>query len=388
MGAPFTSDELEGISASEFRQRIAVTREALIRGGLSGLAAFGDCWRGANVTYFTEFRPLDGVSDIANAVFFLDADDDPVLFVSSQCYQYAASVTVFEVCDFADMPDRLRRFAAKSRKAPVGLAGAAYIPASVLDRLRGNLDPVQIVPTTVLAELKAIKSPTEIRLLRHAAALTDAAMDAIRNALATGARYNERDLASIADRAMLAGGADRTAYDSMVQAGPRAAFNLARPTDRMLEPGDLVMTDIGARYRGYVADGGRGFTYGKASAEKMAIVAAAARAVEAGLDAARPGIQAQELNATIQQALLKSGYERFSSEARGHGTGHGTGMDPEEEAPWIGPGNTTILRENMVFTLKATITVPDVGGLRTEHIVRLSPTGVETLDRYPLELHW
>jgi Xaa-Pro aminopeptidase len=388
VGVETGSGDFKGISDDEFRQRIAATRNVVRQAGLSGLAAFGDCWRGANVTYFTEFRPLDGVSDIANAVFFLGVDDDPVLFVSSQCLDYAASVTSFEVRDFADMPARLRRFAAKTGKAPVGLAGAAYIPASVLDRLRANLDPVEVAPTTVLAELKAIKSPAEIRLLRRAAALTDAAMGAIRDALATGARYSERDLALAADRAMLAGGADRTAYDSMVQAGPRAAFNLARPTDRILEPGDLVMTDIGARYRGYVADGGRGFTYGKASAEKMAIVAAAARAVEAGLEAARPGIQAQELNAVIQQALLKSGYERFSSEARGHGTGHGTGMDPEEEAPWIGPGNTTILRENMVFTLKATITVPGVGGLRTEHIVRLSPDGVETLDRFPLELHW
>jgi Xaa-Pro aminopeptidase len=97
---------------------------------------------------------------------------------------------------------------------------------------------------------------------------------------------------------------------------------------------------------------------------------------------------AHELNAVIQQALVKSGYERFSSEARGHGTGHGTGMDPEEEAPWIGPGNTTILQENMVFTLKSTITVPDVGGLRTERIVRLTSTGVEALDRFPMELHW
>src|SRR5258706_12698219 len=104
------------------------------------------------------------------------------------------------------------------------------------------------------------------------------------------------------------GGAERTAYDTMVQAGPRSAFNLARPTDRIVEPGDLVMTDIGARYRGYVADGGRGFTYGKAIPEKMAIVAAAARAVEAGLEAARPGIEARALNAVIQQALVKSGY--------------------------------------------------------------------------------
>jgi Xaa-Pro aminopeptidase len=187
---------------------------------------------------------------------------------------------------------------------------------------------------------------------------------------------------------MLASGADRTAFDSMVQAGLRSAYNLARPTDRIVQPGDLVMTDIGARYRGYVADGGRGFTYGPTSADKLAIVAAAARAVEAGLAAAQPGMQAQELNTVIQKALVKSGYERFSSEARGHGTGHGTGMDPEEEAPWIGPGNTTVLRENMVFTLKATITVPDIGGLRTERIVRLSPGGVETLDRFPMELRW
>ena len=109
---------------------------------------------------------------------------------------------------------------------------------------------------------------------------------------------------------------------------------------------------------------------------------------EAGLAAARPGLAAFELNAVIQQALIKSGYEQFSSEARGHGTGHGTGMDPEEEAPWIGPGNKTVLQENMVFTLKSTITVPDVGGLRTERIVRLSRTGVETLDAFPMELYW
>lgn len=388
MGVPIASSDLEGISADEFRQRIATVRKALIAAKLSGLAAFGDCWRGANVTYFTEFRPLDGVSDIANAVFFLGVDDEPVLFVSAQTLDYAKSVTAFEVCDFREMPERLRRFAAKAGKGNVGLAGAAYVPATVLDRLKANLDPLQVVPTPVLAEIKAIKSDAEIRLLRRAAALTDSAMAAIRDALATGKQFSERDLALLADRAMLAGGADRTAYDTMVQAGPRSAFNLARPTDRIVEPGDLVMTDIGARYRGYVADGGRGFTYGKASAERMAIVAAAARAVEAGLEAAKPGIEAQQLNAAIQQAMVKSGYEKYSSEARGHGTGHGTGMDPEEEAPWIGPGNATILRENMVFTLKATITVPGVGGLRTEHIVRLSPGGIETLDKFPLELHW
>lgn len=378
----------EGISAEEFRQRVVTVRNAVDKAGLVGLVAFGDCWRGANITYFTEFRPLDGVSDIANAVLLLGVDAEPVLFVSDQTLSYAASVTTFPVASFRELGDRLRAFAAGRQGAKVGLAGAAYIPASVLDRVRSGLADLELAPTSVLAEIKAVKSDAEVRLMRKAAALTDAAMAAIRETLADGNPHTERELAWLADRAMLAGGADRTAFDSMVQAGPRSAYNLARPTDRVLQPGDLVMTDIGARYRAYVADGGRGFTYGIATPEKIAIVAAAARAVEAGLAAARPGMAAHELNSVIQQALVKSGYEKFSSEARGHGTGHGTGMDPEEEAPWIGPGNMTVLQENMVFTLKSTITVPGVGGLRTERIVRLTGSGVEALDKFPMELHW
>jgi Xaa-Pro aminopeptidase len=376
------------ISPEEFLGRIATVRAALEKENLVGLVAFGDCWRGANITYFTEFRPLDGVTDIVNAVFLLGVDSDPILFVSEQTLAYARSVTLFEVRSLHELPDEIRRVAKRYCKGNLGLAGAAFIPASVLDQIKTGLGGLKLEATMALARVKAIKSDAEIRLIRKAASLSDTALVAIRDALTDGKSYTERELALIADRAMLAGGADRTAFDSMVQAGPRSAYNLARPTDRILQSGDLVMTDIGARYRGYVADGGRGFTYGPASADKMSIVAAAARAVEAGLAAARPGIQATDLNAVIQKSIIDSGYEAFSNEARGHGTGHGTGMDPEEEHPMICPGNDTVLQENMVFTLKATITVPDVGGLRIERIVRLNRDGIEALDRFPMELHW
>jgi Xaa-Pro aminopeptidase len=379
----------ESIPPSEYQERIRNVRNGLQSAGLVGLISFGDCWRGANICYFTEFRPLDGVSDIANAIFFLGVDEEqPALFVSKQCVDYATEVTSFPVYSFDEMKGRLEAFAARVQTGTLGLAGAFYFPEDLSRRVRASIGKLTLEETQVLAEIKAIKSEREVALIRKASALTDMAMVAIRDTLADGRPHTERELALVADRAMLAGGAERTGYDSMVQAGPRSAFNLARPTDRVVQPGDLVMTDIGARYRGYVADGGRGFTYGTASAEKIAIVKAAAAAVEAGLAAARPGITASALNETIQQALLESGYEQYSSEARGHGTGHGTGMDPEEEQPWIGPGNKTILRENMVFTLKATITVPGVGGLRTERIVRLTAAGCEPLDVFPMELYW
>jgi Xaa-Pro aminopeptidase len=381
------SAEPEGISAAEYRDRLDRTRAAVEAAGLVGLIAFGDCWRGANVGYFTEFRPLDGVSDIANALVVLPVRGEATLVVSEQCLGYAASVTGFPVRPFRDLDPVLAPLA-RDPDGRVGLAGAAYVPAGVRDRLLGALGGAALEPTTALADLKAVKSRAELRLLRKAAELTDLAMATIRDTLADGLPHTERELARLADAAMIGAGADRTAYDSMIQAGPRSAFNLARPTDRVLRPGDLVMTDIGARYRGYVADGGRGFTYGPVSADKRAIVEAAAAAVEAGLAAARPGMLATELNAVIQRALVESGYERHSGEARGHGTGHGTGMDPEEESPWIGPGNRTRLVAGMVFTLKATITVPGVGGLRTERIVHLAGTGTDPLDTFPMRLHW
>jgi Xaa-Pro dipeptidase len=379
----------EAIPPSEYQQRLQTVQKAIESAGLLGLICFGDCWRAANVCYFTEFRPLDGVSDIANSIVFLEINQEPVLFVSKQCVDYATEVTTFPVVSFDELQPRLGAFAAQhSNGGTVGLAGAFYFPVDLDRRVRTGLGHVKLEETSLLAEIKAIKSDREVDLIRKASALTDAAMVAIRDTLADGKPHTERELALIADRAMLAGGAERTGYDSMVQAGPRSAYNLARPTDRVLQPGDLVMTDIGARYRGYVADGGRGFSYGPVSDEKRAIVQAAAKAVEAGLATARPGITAADLNTAIQAALVQTGYEQYSSEARGHGTGHGTGMDPEEEQPWIGPGNKTILRENMVFTLKATITVPGVGGLRTERIVRLTATGCEPLDVFPMELYW
>jgi Xaa-Pro aminopeptidase len=381
------AEEPKGISATEYRGRLDRARAAVEAAGLVGLVAFGDCWRGANVGYFTEFRPLDGVSDIASALVVLPVDGEATLVVSEQCVGYAASVTGFPVRPFRDLDPALAPLA-RHPGARVGLAGDAYVPASLRDRLLGALGGAALDPTTALADLKAVKSPAEVHLLRKAASLADLAMATIRDTLADGRPHTERELARLADAAMIAAGADRTAYDSMIQAGPRSAYNLARPTDRVLQPGDLVMTDIGARYRGYVADGGRGFTYGPASAEKRAIVEAAAVAVEAGLAAARPGMLAAELNAEIQRALVESGYERYSGEARGHGTGHGTGMDPEEESPWIGPGNRTRLVAGMVFTLKATITVPVLGGLRTERIVHLAETGADPLDAFPMRLHW
>jgi Xaa-Pro aminopeptidase len=383
-----TAPAPKALPTDEIERRVRAVRRRAADAGLSAVLAYADCWRTANVRYFTDFRPLDGVLDIALALLLLPTAGDPVLLVGDGCLEYARSVSHFRVETFSALEGVLSLHVASAAGGPVGLAGHKQIPAWLKEAAVDALGRVPLVPTSVLAEEKARKSSWELTQIREAARITDHAMVAIREALNAQGPASERDLARLADMAMLAAGADGPAYLSMVQSGPRSAFSLALPTDRVLRPGEMVMTDIGARFGNYVADGGRGFAYGPVSDRQREIIETAADVVEVGLRLARPGITANVLNSDMQQVLVERGFATYSGEAMGRGTGHGTGMDPEEEMPWIGPGNTTVLQEDMVFTLKATINVPDTGGLRTERIVRLTSDGVEALDQFPMRNYW
>lgn len=372
----------------EIAARIAAVRSRASEDGLGAVLAYADCWRTANVRYFTDFRPVDGVHDIALALLVLPVEGDPVLHVGDGTVDYAREVSTFRVEPLGMLEQSLKALVSGGSGAPVGLAGHTLIPSALRERCLSGLDGAPLLPTSAVALEKARKSAWELTHLREAARITDLAMDAIRVALEENGPMSERDMARVADVAMIEAGADGPAYLSMVQSGPRSAFSLALPTNRVVQPGELVMTDIGARFGNYVADGGRGFAYGPVTDQQHDIIDAAADAVEVGLETARAGITADQLNRVMQGVLVDRGYAQFSGEAMGRGTGHGTGMDPEEELPWIGPGNETVLEENMVFTLKATINVPDVGGLRTERIVRVSGDGVEPLDQYPMRNFW
>jgi Xaa-Pro dipeptidase len=377
-----------GIPIEEIEARLRETQARLADAGFAALLSYADTWRTANVRYFSDFHGIDGVHDIARALLLIPVSGEPLLFVGGSCDPYAQSMSSFPVTTFASMQSELSNWVKSADAGPVALAGEGIIPAVLRDDVNAALDPLTITPTDILARQKAVKSPWEVTQMREAGRLTDHAMETIRDLLATGESFSERDLARAADAAMIEAGADGPGYLSMVQSGPRSEFPLAMPTDRVLQQGELVLTDIGARYGAYVADGGRGFAYGPVSDAQRDIIESAADSVEAGLAAMKPGMSAAELNALMQDLLVERGYEEYSSEASGRGVGHGTGMDAEEELPWIGPTDGTVLEPGMVFTLKTTINVPKIGGVRSERIVHLSAEGADPLDLFPMRNYW
>src|SRR5207248_9885075 len=104
----------------------------------------------------------------------------------------------------------------------------------------------------LVEELRIVTTPEEIELLRAVAAIAGRAFDRVRRAIHPGIR--ERDVAFLLEQTFRELGADGPSFETIVAAGERGALPHGRASDRVIDPGDLVVVDFGARAGGYNSD--------------------------------------------------------------------------------------------------------------------------------------
>ena len=105
------------------------------------------------------------------------------------------------------------------------------------------------------------------------------------------------------------------------------------------------------------------------------------RAQQAAVDAVRPGVTAESVDAAARQVIAEAGFgDRFI-----HRTGHGIGLDVHEE-PYIVAGNKLPLEPGMAFSVEPGIYLPGRWGARIEDIVVVTEDGVSRLNNRPHEL--
>lgn len=96
--------------------------------------------------------------------------------------------------------------------------------------------------------------------------------------------------------------------------------------DRDLKEGDIVSVDVGVCYEGYYGDGAVTLSVGDVAAEVSQLLEVTRRALERGVEAARPGGHIGDISAAIEKIGLEAGYG-VPREL----TGHGIGSRPHEE---------------------------------------------------------
>jgi Xaa-Pro aminopeptidase len=103
--------------------------------------------------------------------------------------------------------------------------------------LRKKKVTAKLVPVSGLVEdVRAVKEPAELELLREAAAITDAAYESVAESIKPG--VTEKEIAWELEKAMRERDSQALAFGIIVASGPRAALPHAKPTDRVIGDGE------------------------------------------------------------------------------------------------------------------------------------------------------
>lgn len=255
---------------------------------------------------------------------------------------------------------------------------ADHVSWAAQRRYAGSWFPeAELVPTEGLVEaLRERKDDGELARLEAAAAIADEALARVRPRLAE--RPTEREVAAELEAEMRRLGADGPSFDTIVASGPNAARPHARPTDRRLAEGDLVVLDFGALVDGYHSDMTRTLVLGDPTPIQARMLTVVTEAQAAGVSAVRDGIPARHVDEVCRSVIAEAGW----ADAFVHGTGHGVGLDIHER-PRVAATSDATLATGHVVTVEPGVYLADHGGVRVEDTVLVTPDGCRALTRAP-----
>ncbi|MGN7941348.1 M24 family metallopeptidase [Virgibacillus sp. 6R] len=242
------------------------------------------------------------------------------------------------------------------------------------------LNSVEFIPVSGAVEkLRLIKSPAEIKILKEAAEIADAAYKHILTFVKPGVR--EIDVSNELEFFMRKNGAVSSSFDIIVASGYRSALPHGVASEKEIEKGDFVTLDFGAYYKGYCSDITRTFAVGQPSDELKKIYSIVLEAQLRGMNGIKPGMTGKEADALTRDYISEHGYGEYF----GHSTGHGLGMEVHE-GPALSYRSDTILQPGMVVTVEPGIYIPELGGVRIEDDTVITENGNESLTHSSKEL--
>ena len=284
-----------------------------------------------------------------------------------------------------------------------------------VQRLSARRANVRVRPANLVVDrMRGTKGPAELELIRKAVAITvEAHREAMRFA---EPGVNEFELQALIEYTFRRNGADRPGFATIVGSGPNSTTLHYNADDRFTRPGEVVVMDIGASYRGYTADVTRTIPVNGTFTEDQRAIYQIVRDAQAAAERqAKPGARAEAMadsaSAVVARGLARLGLVEgadatYDCEVQGqrgecpqwslyymHGLGHGIGVevhDPEQYyfAGTIGEGSAFTLepgiyvRENLLEILPETPRNRALAGRIRQAVERYRNIGVRIEDDY------
>lgn len=264
---------------------------------------------------------------------------------------------------------------APNRRIGTLLGPETYLrmPAANFELLKTRLGLHQMIDvSTIVRNLRSIKSSAEIEKIRFVCEVTAAGFDFLLDKLHPG--ITEREACKAMHIEMLRLGADACPY--LISASGKDGYDniIMGPSDRQIMQGDVLIIDTGANFDGYFSDFDRNFAFGDVSSETHHAYEAVYRSTEAGLNIAGPGVTTGEVWQAMWSVLKKAG-SLGNDVGR---MGHGLGMQLTEWPSNICNGDV-VLQAGMVMTLEPGMAFAQDKMMVHEENILITANGCEIL---------
>jgi len=378
------------ISDQEYGQRIQRAAMLAAKAGLDVFIANSNEADYANCRYFSGYWPLFEIGGVAIA-----PSGKSALMIGPESGEYARDRSkipnIHKMVEYRESADpaypgvKVSNFQdvctsiGVSNAQRIGVAGYLVTTMPVIEGIRAAFPNAQIINAdNIMTSLRQIKSPAELDCLREGFRISEIALDEVLKRIKPG--LTELQVVGIAQQAYYENGAEYEAHPVYALSGISTTHAISRPTHRVLQKGDMVQLNLGARVDGYSPSVGRPICLGKMTPRQKDLV-------KFGLDAhykTYEWIKAGVIAADVAKKFIELVKQRGFESTYLYGPCHGLGMI-EVEKPWMETISNYPLEANMTFQADTFFHDPDFG-LRWENGLQVTPNGSEMMSKAKMEI--
>ncbi len=256
------------------------------------------------------------------------------------------------------------------------------VSVDTFSNIKAALEGIQVSDdgkiNNAISMLRAVKDKEELKSIKSAQSITDAAFSYILQKIDIGKTEKEIEL----DLEFFArkNGSEGVAFDFIVVSGENSSLPHGVPTDRKIQKGDFITMDFGAKWGGYCSDMTRTVAVSYVSEEQKKVYDTVLASQKLSFEKIKVGIECKKVDAAARDYINKEYNGAF-----GHGLGHSIGIDIHEN-PAFNTRDNTILKSGMVLTVEPGIYLENKFGVRIEDTVIVTDTGYENITKSPKEL--
>lgn len=230
-----------------------------------------------------------------------------------------------------------------------------------------------------IENLREIKSKNEIELVTKSQRINEKVLLSIKKIIQSSRTpITESDLAWKIKELGHKYGAEDISFEPIVAFGSNSAIPHHLSGNNKLKKGDLVLIDMGMKYKGYCSDMTRIVFTAKPTKEQKKIYNIVLTAQKTAIKNIKAGITGEKADKFSRDIIKKAGYGKNYE----HSGGHGLGLDIHEQ-PALNDKYKKTLKENSIITVEPGIYLHGKFGIRIEDMILITKNGCKTLTKSP-----